>query len=68
MNMEGDGERDLKALPYVVAWFDRAEEAVAGYEDVESYNIRAKMLSAIYQFACDMPLLFVPASHNIKRK
>ena len=67
-NMEGDGERDLKALPYVVAWFDRAEEAVAGDEDVESYNIRAKMLSAIYQFACDMPLLFVPASHNIKRK
>ena len=29
-NMEGEGERNLKALPYVIAWFERAQEAVAG--------------------------------------
>ena len=26
-NMEGEGERNLKALPYVIAWFERAREA-----------------------------------------
>ena len=72
-NMEGEGERDLKALPYVVAWFDRAREAVADDEGgEESYNIDERKLSAIYQFAQSMPLLFVPASHikgeNNKRK
>ena len=63
-NMEGDGERDLKALPYVVAWFERAGEAVAG--DRNSYKMGERKLSAIYQFAKAMPLLFVPASHVIK--
>ena len=37
--MEGEGERDLKALPYVIAWFGRVEEAVAEDDDRESYNV-----------------------------
>ena len=62
-NMEGECERDLKALPYVVAWFDRAGEAVASDEGEDSYSINERKLSALYQFAKAMPLLFVPASH-----
>ena len=61
--MEGEGERDLKALPYVIAWFDRAREAVASDGGGESYNIGERELSAMYQFVGAMPLLFVPASH-----
>jgi len=49
-------ERSLKALPYVVGWFERAEEAV----DIQE----GKRLSAIYQFALAMPLMFIPASHT----
>ena len=62
-NMEGEGERDLKALPYVIAWFDRAAEAVAD-EGGDSYNIDERKLSTIYQFAGAMPLMFVPVAHN----
>ena len=62
-NMEGEGERDLKALPYVAAWFDRAREAVAGEERGGSCNIEKRKLTAIYQFAQAMPLMFVPSSH-----
>ena len=74
-----DGEQNLKALPYVVDWFDRAKVAVAAITKVddeddgdssadsddeeESYNIDGKKLSAIFQFAMAMPLLLVPASH-----
>ena len=74
-----DGEQNLKALPYVVDWFDRAKVAVAANAEVddeddgdssadsddeeESYNIDGKKLSAIFQFAMAMPTLFVPASH-----
>ena len=65
-NMEGDGERDLKALPYIISWFERAKEAIAGDERGGSCSIDAKKLSAIYQFARAMPLLFMPASNNIK--
>ncbi|MDB4430429.1 hypothetical protein N9140_00565, partial [bacterium] len=63
-NMEGEGEHDLKALPYVVAWFDRAQEAVASDEGGDSYNINERKLSAIYQFAKAMPLMFVPVPHD----
>ena len=64
-NMEGDGERDLKALPYVLSWFDRAEEAVADDEEGgESYNIGARRLSSMYQFAKAMPLMFVSSMGN----
>ena len=61
-NTEGEGERDLKALPYIIEWFEKAGEAVADDEGgEESYNIEGRKLSAIYQFAQAMPLLFVPA-------
>ena len=63
-DMEGGDERNLKALPYVIAWFEKAEEAVADEEE-SSYNIEGRKLSAIYQFAQAMPLLFVPASSCI---
>ena len=62
-NVEGEGERDLKALPYIAAWFDRAREAVAGEERGGSCNIEKRKLTAIYQFAKAMPLMFVPSSH-----
>jgi len=71
-NMEREGERDLKALPYVVAWFERAGDAVASDEGGESYYIGDRKLSAMYQFVRAMPLLFVPVPHDkgggIKRK
>jgi len=63
-HMEGEDERNLKALPYIISWFEKAEEAVAGDEEEESYNIGERKLSAMYQFAKAMPLLFVPVSHN----
>ena len=70
-NMEEEGERDLKALPYVVACFERADEAVGNELRGRGY-IHKKKLSAMYQFAKAMPLLFIPASHikrgNNKRK
>ena len=66
-DMEGDGERNLKALPYVIAWFERAEGAIAEDEDEESYNLEQRKLDTIYQFACAMPLLFVPASGISKK-
>ena len=43
-NMEGEGERDLKALPYVISWFEKAGEAVADDEGgEESCNIRGNV-------------------------
>ena len=51
-----EGELTLKALPYVIAWFDLAiKEALL--------NTDGEKLSAIFQFAKAMPLLFVPPSH-----
>jgi len=46
----------LKALPYVIDWFERAREI-----DV-TINMNQRELSAIYQFTRAMPLLFVPIS------
>ena len=80
-NMEGEGERNLKALPYIISWFERAERASIAEEDgevssnddssassydcdEESYNIDERKLSAIYQFAQAMPLLFVPVPYD----
>ena len=60
-NMEGEGERDLKALPYIIAWFNKAGEMAAS-EGLQCYRIERRKLSAIYQFAKVMPMLFVPAS------
>ena len=59
---DADGEQTLKALPFVIDWFGRAEEAVAGAEEWEGYMIEQKKLSAIFQFAKAMPLMLVPAS------
>ena len=50
-----EGEQNLKGLPYVLAWFDRAKETVG-------YNVERRKLRAIYQFAQAMPLLFIPNS------
>ena len=58
-------EQTLKGLPYVIDWFDRAEEAIEQANDRVNYKYRVeeKKLTAIYQFAKDMPVLFVPLSH-----
>ena len=68
---DAEGEQTLKALPYVVGWFDRARVAVTD-NDGERYHVEEKTLSAIFQFVKGMPLLFVPTSHikvdNKKRK
>lgn len=66
-----EGEWTIKALPSVIAWFERAKEAVdqgdypigALIKDNHDYQVEEKRLSAIYQFVRDMPLLFVPTSH-----
>ena len=52
---EDDEERTLKALPYIVDWFEKAKVAVA--EEDETYHIEEKKLSAIFQFAKAMPLM-----------
>ena len=61
--VEEDGEQNLKALPYVVDWFERAKETVAGDGDREDYHVEERQLSAIFQFAKAMPLLLEPISH-----
>lgn len=82
-DLAAEGEKNLKALPAVVNWFHKAEEAIADededgsvyrfHEELEEdstddesegdYNLDARKLSAIYQFAQAMPLLIVPVSH-----
>ena len=59
---DAEGEHTLKALPYVMNWFERARVAVAD-EDEEEYNIEERKLSAIFQFAKTMPLLFEGISY-----
>ena len=51
-----DDERNLKALPYVIAWFDKAKVVVA--EEVDEYHIDQRKISAIFEFVRAMPLLF----------
>ena len=55
--MEEEGEQNLKALPYVVNWFERARVAVADEEE-EQYNLGGRKLNATFQFVKSMPLLF----------
>ena len=52
-----EGEQNLKALPHVVNWFERARVAVAD-EEGEQYNLDGRKLNAIFQFAKAVPLLF----------
>ena len=89
-----EGERSLKALPYIIDWFERAAYAVteegtgcnqiieqtlgswdssidgddSDSDEEESYNykIQERKLSAIYEFALAMPLLFVHTISHIK--
>ena len=85
---DSEEELTLKALPYVVAWFERASGAVAevsSYEELtdceeedsdeerfgfasqaveREKSVETKKLSALYQFARSMPLMFVPSSHT----
>ena len=75
---EGEGERSLKALPHVIDWFGRAEEAIAGmasecnHMSITEHECSTLRLSSIYQFALAMPLLFEGMksydSKNNKRK
>ena len=52
---EDDEERTLKALPYLIDWFERTRVAVADYG--KEYGIEERKLSATFQFAKAMPLL-----------
>ena len=56
-DMEEEGERNLKALPHIINWFEKADEAV-GEDKGDAYNVEERKLSAILQFAKAMPLLF----------
>jgi len=60
-----DGERNLKGLPRVIDWFEKAKEAVTGEDEEDGgYTVEGRKLSGIYQFVHAMPLQFVPASHS----
>ena len=72
-NWDSEGEWTLKALPNVVDWFERARGAAWNSQLVRDYEFDKRKLSAIYQFAQAMPVLFVPSSYtkvdvNNKRK
>jgi len=70
---DNDGEWTLKALPYVIAWFDKAwvvkasdldERQVAVFvQEVERTRISRRKLSSIYKFAKAMPVRFVQADY-----
>ena len=53
---DAEGEQTLKALPYVMNWFERASVAVAD-DDEDQYNVDGRKLNMIFQFAKAMPLL-----------
>jgi len=68
LGLEDDDDKNLKALPYLIAWFDEAYEAWASgnspYTDLAKASsrtscseIRRKKLCAIYQFVQAMPHL-----------
>ena len=56
-----EGEQNLKGLPYVITLFDIGMPEASPL--APEYNILARKLSAIYQFAQAMPLMFVPRSY-----
>ena len=55
------GEWSLRALPYIMDWYERAEEAAREGDHVCTCEVWRRELSAVYQFSLAMPLLFVPA-------
>lgn len=61
---EEEGEWTLKGLPYMINWFNRATVAVneRGHRRKDRYKVDQKRLSAVYQFAQAMPLLFAAAT------
>ena len=77
LDSEG-GEYNLKALPYLIAWFDEASKAVLDVgkrrhfsddssdygEDSYDYQVDEQKLSALYQFVKTMPMLFVVYGMN----
>ena len=70
LSLEGDdSERDLKALPHVISWFETAKEAIGvgrpynlEVRKVLANDLEKRKISAIYQFVTAMPMLFVPAT------
>ena len=58
--MGEEEERNLKALPYVFTWFDKATEAMERLRDreAEDININRMKVLAIHQFVKAVPLLF----------
>jgi len=58
---EDDSGQDLKALPYVISWFETAEEAIIGDKKLCTNDLECQKLYAIYQFVTAMPMLFIPA-------
>jgi len=69
---DAEEEENLKALPYIADWFERAKQAVADEEETGEYRVEEIKLSSIYQFVKAMPLYFVPggakSSGERKRK
>lgn len=55
-----EGEQTLKSLPYILAWFDRAED-MEGRSG--SYKLHKHKLSTIYKYAKAMSLSFIPTPH-----
>ena len=53
-------EKSLKSLPYVVDWFGRVKEVAGETGSGIVEDTSPRKLSAIFQFARDMPLMFVP--------
>jgi len=53
----------LKSLPYVIAWFERAEKAVGKENLYNLDNVDQRKLAAVYQFALAMPLKMIPPWH-----
>ena len=65
-----NGEWTLKSLPYVIDWYDKALVAVHEVNDdcSDDEEVPQMKLSAVYEFAKAMPLLFLPASYKAKDK
>ena len=61
--LDGDDERNLKALPYVIDWFGRVRQTTE--KEVVVNKIDTRKLSSTFQFARAMPLEFIPSPSDI---